>query len=201
MGGVILCFLSVFIYGYELWLMIPSFYFGLILRETNVLKILSRKSLFYVSLTSFFIYIIMLSCVSTDTYSVPPGPFSAIKNLDVYSLGVFLYMRYFRILIGIVASIFLISVFRLVFHQGEPVSSIIKVLASLGQYTLSIYLIQCILIETVLVNFISFDAFNVQEFSFLISPIYALGLFVVCYIILFYMRRWRVTKFIMGEKS
>jgi fucose 4-O-acetylase-like acetyltransferase len=86
----------------------------------------------------------------------------------------------YRLLTGISGSIFFFIFFKKVYK--ENITS--KCLSNYGQYTLEIYILQVIIIETILTKIIDFGNINTWIYSLVITPIIAICVFVMCIIII-----------------
>lgn len=86
--------------------------------------------------------------------------------------------RYFQLFIGLLGSSFFITLFFLLFTGLRNVY--LLNLAKLGQYTLGVYVIQSLILETILVRWISFSSDYFWSFDFVIAPLISLLIVYVC---------------------
>jgi fucose 4-O-acetylase-like acetyltransferase len=86
----------------------------------------------------------------------------------------------YRILIGVSGSMFFFTMFNKIYYEN----TISKHLSKYGQYTLEIYILQVIVIETILTRIIDFPSMNMWLYSLVITPIIAIIVFIFCIIII-----------------
>lgn len=80
--------------------------------------------------------------------------------------------RYSQVLLGCLGTLFFISLFKLVFDKSTR--SFISSISLFGQFTLGVYVIQTIIVETVLPHLMSISASYKLLFNFVIAPIITL---------------------------
>jgi surface polysaccharide O-acyltransferase-like enzyme len=86
----------------------------------------------------------------------------------------------YHILIGVSGSMFFFTVFNKIYHEN----TITKHLSKYGQHTLEIYILQVMVIETILTRIIDFPNMNMWLYSLIITPIIAIAVFIFCIIII-----------------
>lgn len=192
---VIITLLSQFVFIYQFNLMFSCFMFGVILQHHW--EWIKHKAL-PLALISGIIFIMMLIPWDDRFWIIPSGgvyPLSSIKQFES-----FLFQFYYRMLIGIVGSIFFIMLSELICLRFQD-SYIVKHLSVLGKETLGIYLLQTILIETLLWRWLKFDDMNIIIFSLLIAPVISVLVLYLCLICIKVLRLNRVSAlFFLGER-
>ena len=110
------------------------------------------------------------------------------------------FKRYFQLFIGLSGSMFFITLFYWLFADVHDTYSIS--LAKWGQYTLGVYVIQSLLLETLLVRWVSFGADTLVLFDMLIGPLLTLLVVVIClwvnYLIIL-MGRGKISLLLLGR--
>lgn len=101
----------------------------------------------------------------------------SLKDNALFLMEVVL-KRYFQLFIGLLGSLFFITLFFLLFTELRNVY--LLNLAKLGQYTLGVYVIQSLILETILVQWISFSSDYFWLFDFLIAPLVSLLVVYIC---------------------
>jgi hypothetical protein len=92
----------------------------------------------------------------------------------------YITIKLYRTLIGVSGSMFFFTVFNKIYYEN----TISKHLSKYGQYTLEIYILQVIVIETILTRIIDFPNMNMWLYSLIITPIIAIIVFIFCIIII-----------------
>lgn len=75
-------------------------------------------------------------------------------------------------------ALFFISLFIVVFSQIK--NNFLKYLAIQGQYTLAVYVMQTVILETILPKWIFFSSSNFSLFNWFIAPILSIIILVIC---------------------
>lgn len=91
----------------------------------------------------------------------------------------FVSKRIYRIVTGIIASLFWLGLFLSLF-AGKMDNKIVNKIASIGQNTLGIYLIQTLILEKICANIICLASFDILIRNILIIPVLSLILLLLC---------------------
>lgn len=86
--------------------------------------------------------------------------------------------RYMQLLVGMCGSLFFIVLFINLFSRIN--NKLLTFFANQGKYTLAIYVIQTVILETVLVHFISFNRSILWLFDGFIAPIISIFIIIIC---------------------
>jgi hypothetical protein len=153
---------------------LPIFFIGIFCREyyTSI-----KKHTNIILLISAIIFGICIPFWKGEYYGIFLKIFSwKTMQFDFSNITTGLY----RILIGVSGSIFFFTVFNKIYYEN----TISKHLGKYGQYTLEIYILQVIVVETILTRIIDFSNINIWLYSLLITPIIAIAVFIFCIIII-----------------
>jgi hypothetical protein len=82
----------------------------------------------------------------------------------------------YRIVAGVAGSVFFLTLFSKIYKENI----IFKHLGSYGQYTMEIYILQVIIIETILTRVIDFPDIDIWLYSLIITPVIAVVVFLFC---------------------
>lgn len=190
--AIILVVAIPFLGFFHLKLMFPSFMAGVVLKKTNLLALRGRM-LLYVSGIVFFL---CLTCWSADYFVSPTKIVSNLIAGNMKPISTFLYRYLYAVLIGISGGLFFISLFYESFKNSQSPS--MTRVSEAGRYTLGIYILQTIILETILGFYISFDYGFVSN-SLLISLISICILFICLYITSWLMHFKSISKLLLGS--
>lgn len=186
--------LSQCILFYRINLMYPCFIFGVVLHEyISLLKQYARE----VCLGSGLCFAVMLAFWSADFWNIPYKS----MYIGIQPYYEFWFCTLYRIVIGLVGTLFFISLFLYIFSLIE-VSAPLQKVCSYGQETLGIYILQTFLLETFLSRFLNLDGTGWFVFNFIITPLISLAVLASCIV----MYRWiKKSSFLslvlLGKKS
>lgn len=174
---IILTIICLFINRFNIYLMFPSFIVGLFLKERTDL-------LHYVYQHQLFFWIIFLGLFISKPYI-----FHSVQNMSevipsgYYSTMIpFILNRLYRIIEGIIGALSFISLFHLLFNNKDNIY--INRCSDWGKYTLGIYILQAIIIETILTNYIELSHFNISIVNFILTPLISAVVFFICIFII-----------------
>ena len=181
-------------YGFDF--NIPSlyicFFIGIILKYYERIRDLVVRYRFLIS--SFFV--LLLCFWGKQFFGITIG--DALHNMtggDFTALGLLSY----KYIIGIVGSLAFIGVFLCRFSNNIGNGIIIQ-LSKWGQMTMGIYIIQTILLQGILANYIQFASVNSLLFSLLIAPgISVIFLFLCVYIVRLIMNFKTISFVLLGK--
>lgn len=106
--------------------------------------------------------------------------------------------RYIQLFIGLCSSLFFILLFLVLFNRIS--NKFLSFLANQGQYTLSVYVMQTVILETLLAYFISFDSSFFVLFDLAIAPVVSIIVINICLYIskIILGRGGKVATFLLG---
>lgn len=157
-------------------LIYPCFLLGFFLQKVNDKWLKNITLVTFLSGITFIILIFFLDRKywHYNTFAL----FTLLKRgISFYSLSD-LFRGLFRTYIGLIGSLFFISLFRLLISQKDR--PIINKLSEYGQYTLNVYILQTIILEIVLANIITLNYTNFYISNILIIPLIALLVLAIC---------------------
>lgn len=191
--GSILISQIVFVYQFNL--MFPCFMLGVFLR--NNWNFIMDKSKFLMILNGILFFTLLIPW-DESFWILPSGEVYPLQSLN--SLSNFYVQFYYRMLIGIVGSLFFILLADVICKKYSE-NFLINHFSSMGKETLAIYLFQYIIIETLLWRWLKSDNYNITLFSVILAPILSLAVLYFCVIIRKMVRRSKVAAFIfLGER-
>ncbi len=191
---------------WEVFKMYPCFLFGILCART--MKHITKWSKPIALITGlFFIALSVLAAHSSSFWMrnlgirelLFNGGLSITNNLDF--LIALITKRYAQVLLGCIGALFFISLFILLFRENQ--NKYIPRLSIFGQYTLGVYVIQTLIVETVLPHFLSIDIEYAFLFNYLIAPALSFTIVGTClYINLFIENKSKyVTLFLFGKRK
>lgn len=107
--------------------------------------------------------------------------------------------KFYRLIIGIVGSLAFIGIICSSFPQ-EKTNKFIFICSDWGQYTLGIYILQTLILETYMAKFILLDGLDFYLINFAITPIISLFVLVLCVYIIKIMSRSHILAFLFFGK-
>ncbi len=160
--------------------MFPCFIIGMMLKsQPRMLQWVTGKSLVFLLLFIAMLFI-------WDERFWPYANFkAALESRELATLANTFFIWFYRLLIGIVGSLAFIGLFKRIFDGDKArLSPGIKALCSYGQYTLGIYILQSVILETWMKNTINLDTLPPFVFNFIVSPIISIALIYICSLII-----------------
>lgn len=70
-----------------------------------------------------------------------------------------------------------------------------------GKYTLGIYILQSIILETVMAKFIKLDCLGFVAFNFIVAPLFSVCVLVTCVVLVKVINKYRILSFWFLGKS
>lgn len=153
--------------------MYPCFLFGIFCMR-NMHIIISKAKLISIISGVIFLTLSFLASNCQDFWSRDLGLKQLLISGDLSLIDDFPFLlsiilkRYEQILLGCLGALFFLSLFTLIFNKKPSLR--ISQLALFGQYTLGIYVIQTIIVETVMPHILSFSQEYKSIFNILIAP-------------------------------
>lgn len=94
-----------------------------------------------------------------------------------------IYWRMYMYIMGLCGAVSFIALFEVVFSTPRK-GFIYNIATDWGKMTLGIYILQTLLLETILLRYVNFDGVNDILFDFVISPLISLAIMMVCVMII-----------------
>ncbi len=161
--------------------MYPCFLIGMELRNNDDFKYKIFRFRWYI----ISLYVIMLLFWTTETWNKSHGIPNGLLNAGIDVWINIIYYRLFRLIIGVVGALSVYTIFMGIFNQ-ERNNIITKTLGEWGQYTLEVYILQAILLEKIIAQYVKFDNVSPFAYNFVITPIIS----VIILIVLIYVTKW-----------
>ncbi len=170
-------FFSQFFPWYNVKVMYPCFLFGLAMRYYSHFIVRHRFTILLFSLSLF----ILMSCFWNGDFLKPADLVGAVRNCDIQSIAFLLYVRIYRVLIGISASLSLYIIFTSLFDGKHFARSrILCNAAKSGRFTLGIYILQVVVLEIILGAFVNCDSMNIYVFNYVVAPLFSVVIMFFC---------------------
>lgn len=173
---------------YKIRYMFPCFIFGYVLNQ-NLLFV--QKNIRTIVIVSILIFIMMLPGWGVDKMFPSLSKEQLISN-PIYSLG----FLYYKLIIGLAGSMICIGV-CLILCKDKKREGVIATISEWGTYTLSIYILQSVLLETILASLINIDVTNDWRLNFICFPLISFFLLWTCISIHKFMIRKPLTGFML----
>jgi uncharacterized membrane protein YeiB len=106
----------------------------------------------------------------------------------------------YRLTIGVIGSLAFIGLFCSLIPQ-EKNNKIVLLCGSWGQYTLGVYILQSIILETYMAKYICLDNMNFFVFNFIVAPLLSFIILVLCVYIIKLMSKSPTVSFIFFGNS
>lgn len=190
-----------FVDYFKISLLFPCFLMGYLIRKYNNLRnIVSNLHFVILGAFCFFCFLFLWD----ESFWRPSPDFKRVVlsfclNGEVHTA--WLYRVFFPTLIGTVGSIFFIGLFINRFGKLEGRNLVSRIIADWGKETLGIYLIQAIILETLLPQFLSFDYLNEFCYSFFVTPMIALVIMIICIAIIKGINNSIILRFLLLGKN
>ena len=166
----LLCIVIPFLGWFHLKLMIPCFFVGIILKKNAYLS--KSKMIIYLS---GIIFVVCLLLWNADFFRSPAETFSELVKGNFAPISLYLFRYIVSLLIGISGGVFFMSLFIALRVKCSKWVYISKY----GQLTLGVYILQTILLETILPNYIQFPN-NLPIIYWVIIPVVAFIVVLTC---------------------
>lgn len=187
-GLLIVLIISQLLAYYKVRYMFPCFVFGYIINRNLDFF---RKYIWQIFIISGIVYFLMVP--EWDVHKMWPSVSKAqILKTPLESL----YQVYFKLIIGIAGSMFCICMCYILFKNVRAEGAVARI-CEYGQYTLSIYIIQSLLLETILAQIINIDTVNDWKLNFVVFPVLSVCILLICIKMHKYMLKNPVTKFLI----
>ena len=111
-----------------------------------------------------------------------------------------LYIRLYKILIGLSGSIFFIVLFYQLF-KNSPKNKFAYYICDWGKYTLGIYIAQTYILEAFLARYVNCDNINFFIFNFIVAPSISIAVYLVSVYIVKLISKWEVTNWLFLGQS
>lgn len=164
-----------FLSWFHLKLMIPSFLIGVLVKR--YFESISSWGMLLLSGSSFVLCLVFLW--NADYFLNPPRVFKSLIEGDLTPMSMLLYRYIISLVTGVSGSIFFIILFRFSFNSNKRH---IMAISKYGQYTLGIYILQTILLETILPHYLLFDGNRIVT-NVIIIPIISFAILFICIVL------------------
>ena len=174
-------------------IMYPCFVVGIELKDNH--KFYSHICRYYWGLLGLFI---LMLCFWDKFFWGSEGIMKTFIIDYMHITSSFFLMivsKLYRLIIGIAGSLSFLGLICSSFPQ-EKTNKFISICCNWGQYTLGIYILQSIILETYMAQFILLDDLNFYFFNFVVAPIISFFVLVLCVYIIKTMNRSRILAFL-----
>lgn len=186
-GWLLSIIISQFVYPYGVNLMYPSFLIGTLIKK--IVPLMTQKQKYHMGITCGIIYLIMfvfwdpsfISQHSLKLYQIIGGVNSESNLIDVL-------FHIFRVTLGLFgasAIIFTTLSLQTIINK----SGVIKILSKVGKHTMGIYLLQTIILEMLIKEYIHFNGYSVLVFDGILVPLLSLIVLIICLCIILLIQR------------
>jgi fucose 4-O-acetylase-like acetyltransferase len=147
--------------------MFPCFFAGMAISRYK--RELDGKTGWWMLVFSAFVFFVLLMFWRAE-FLLPSDLAGAVRNMDAGMVLYTLYVRVFRIVIGVSGALALL----LLFDKLSVVcanSAVLRFMASYGKYTLEVYMLQTVLLEILLGSLLCLDSCPGWLFNYIVSPV------------------------------
>lgn len=166
--------LSQLVAKYNVKIMFPCFMAGMALRKYSGFIKRNRISIFVISSLVFLLMLFYWN----GNFLKPANLIQALSEKNLDSIGKELFVRVYRMMIGISASISFYLSFMFLFEKTNNL--FLNKMAAMGQYTLSVYLLQVLLLEILMGEVLCLDSMNNTPVNYIVIPLISLFVLLVC---------------------
>ena len=195
--GLLTLLISQFIPFFQMWIMYPCFVLGFILKKNAVfLSHIRKYNMLYA-----FLFIIMHCFWNRSFWIYDYSLYDVITGL-VNSNFSPLYLwgyRIYRLGIGVVGCFFFIGLFLKI--QNNFNNIFVNWGCVIGRYTLEIYVLQLIIIESILSCYLNFDNQNFYFYNFIIAPLISFSFLVLSIGVIKIIRKSFILGFLLFGKA
>ncbi len=179
-------------------LMYPMFLTGIYLRKIDTQWKKQAKALFSIS---FIIFLILLCFWDKSHWTFSEiNTLSTLKNQNWELFSLVVWHKIYSIIIGIAGSFTFISLFYLLLKNNKQ-SKLLNTIYDWGKYTLGIYILQLIILETFMAWVINFDHFGFWIFNFIISPSLSVSVLIICVSIVKFINTYSILRlWLLGKE-
>ena len=178
--------------------MLPFFITGYILANNYDFLIKYKNFVFIIST---IVFSILLMIYDASTMSSLSGIKNEILNGNFQILSKVISLQFYRYFLGLAGSLTIISLIMIIINNFNS-SNIIGFFNSYGKDTLGIYIIQTLVLENIMSQFIDISHINIYVFSFLITPLVSFVIMDLCVDILNFIRKnQHLHLFFFGKKG
>lgn len=178
--------------------MYPCFIFGIIIKKYSLVdNIKSLKTCLMISAFLFFLMLIGWSC---SFFEHQPGILSNMIKGNIAPATDYLKKYFYIIIIGFSGSLFFISLFKMVFQKTENNGNLVYLISQYGKYTLGIYALQYIILETIIAKSINIGYVCIS-IQLLLMPSIALIILILCLCLIKVLKLQSISrKYLLGLK-
>ena len=184
---------SQFIISHNICTMYPAFLYGILLKKHN--KIANN---YYTIIGTFILFVILLHYWNASFWPIP-DMLQGICNSNLAIIQDYIFKGGYRILLGIIGSMFFICFFFKVFKNRR--NKTINIIADWGTCTLGVYILQSFIIEYTLSNYINFDNSNYHLFHYIYSPFISIVFIIISTIFVRHSYKYEFLSFLLWGKK
>lgn len=182
---------------FKINIMYPCFVCGAVIRKYQAYVFGHWKFISVISILIFMV--IYFACHNLDLPTTSDiknaifrGDFKLLSQLPVVVI--------LKLAIGMSATIFLISLFYGIFSKSEG-NGIVATFTVVGQYTLSIYILQTLILERIMANYIKLDSISPMIFDLIVTPILSVVLLWGCVYVAKILEHYKVMRYLLFGKK
>ena len=168
---IVFILITPFVGFYHLSLMIPSFLAGLFVREK---KLHEKRWILYFS---GLLFMTLLFIWNADFLRTPAHIITGFLSGDFNPMEVFLFRYITSLLIGLSGGLFFMSLFEIIFCSNE--NRLVERISKWGQYTMGVYILQMIILETIFPQFIQLDGTKIVT-QIIVIPLLSVIVLILC---------------------
>ena len=171
--------MAVTVWIWAIWWLYPCYIAGAFIYKYYDRFIKNRGKIVLISL---LVYFFMLAIGDSRFYDhegfiVLPARYSDVSLIQyIYIMA---YIRCYRIITGLAASIFFISLFGWL-AEYFPKTESGDIICRYGQYTLGIYILQTFVLELYIATHFNFSEMNYYIFHFILAPYVSIAVLFIC---------------------
>ncbi len=173
--------------------LLPIFWAGIYLKNKYIFFEKYSIQTLIISTITFGICLIFWK----GNYTIYMTPFPKLLYFRNFSFNFTnMDISIFRLLIGVSGSLFWFFLFKKIYRKNYFITQMEKI----GTYTLGIYILQTVFLETWISQIIDFSATNIQVYEFIITPVISLIVLFICIGVIKLIRKNKYTKLLLiGE--
>jgi len=178
-SALVICIFSQFIPIYRIPIMFPCFVAGMFLK-----RIIDKEWVLKYSPFFLILFIVLLPYLTKE---LSDGSLERYYISNLFSSHNFIklfLLRFYSILLGISASLFIISITRKYLWDIDMRGALSNYILSIGKETLGIYLVHLVLVGYFYKTLVNFDNLEYWIFNMIIAPVISVGVLIICHFII-----------------
>ncbi|MBD5184060.1 MAG: acyltransferase family protein [Bacteroidales bacterium] len=191
-GLLVTLLISQLINIFSIRFMYPSFLLGVWIRQNYDFFQKYRKS---ITIVSGFLWLVLVLSFTSDTYKAQWGGYFVSSTINSASL-VHIYHRFIT---GLCGAVFYIGLFEIIFSKIS--SPVVSRASKIGQYTLGIYILQSIILETIFSRIIHVRSSETFFLDMVVAPLGSIIILILCLVIVKFVKKYRIGRImLLGER-